>query len=224
MTDAATGPSVAAVNVARPRLLLINGEPHKTGIFKEPVEGRVELRDDEVAGDHVVDTAVHGGYDKAVYAYAAEDYAWWEEQLGRELPPGTFGENLTLRGLDPREARIGERWRVGSALLEVSEPRQPCSKLGAKMGDQRFVKAFARAMRLGTYLRIVEPGDVGAGDPVEVVDRPGHEVTIGLLGRVLFEDRSLAPQILVADGLTDAWRAHGEKLASRALLTAAPRR
>ena len=111
---------------------------------------------------------------------------------------------------------IGERWRVGTALLEVSEPRQPCSKLGAKMGDQRFVRAFARALRLGTYLRIIEPGDVGAGDPIEVVERPDHEVTIGLLSRVLFEDSTLGPRILAADKLTDGWRAHGEKLAARA--------
>jgi MOSC domain-containing protein YiiM len=207
--------SVLSVNVARARLILIHGEPSKTGIFKEPVDGRVELRDDEVIGDRVVDTAVHGGYDKAVYSYASEDYRWWEQQLGRDMNAGWFGENLTLAGLDPRDARIGERWRVGSALLEVSEPRQPCSKLGAKMGDQRFVKAFAKAMRLGAYLRIIEPGDVGAGDPIEVVDRPDHDVTIGLLSRVLFEDPTLGPRILVADRLTDAWREHGERLAAR---------
>ncbi len=203
------------MNAARARLLLINGEPHKTGIFKEPVEGRITLADDAVIGDTVADTAVHGGYDKAVYSYAAEDYRWWEERLGRELSPGWFGENLTLQGIEIRDALIGERWRVGSALLEVSEPRQPCSKLGAKMSDQRFVRAFAKAMRLGTYLRIIEPGDVGAGDSIEVVERPDHEVTIGLLSRVLFEDSSLGPQILVARALTDAWREHGEKLAAR---------
>ena len=211
----ASGSSVASVNVAKARLILINGEPQKTGIFKEEVPGRIELRDDGVIGDRVVDTAVHGGYDKAVYAYAAEDYRWWESQLGRDLPPGWFGENLMLEGLDPRDARIGERWRVGTALLEVSEPRQPCSKLGAKMGDQRFVKAFAKAMRLGTYLRIVEPGDVGAGDRIEIAERPDHDVTIGMLSRVLFEDPALGPGILAADGLTAAWREHGEKLATR---------
>ncbi len=211
----ASAASVASVNVARARLIMINGEPNKTGIFKEPVDERVELRDDEVIGDRVVDTAVHGGYDKAVYSYAAEDYGWWEKQLGRHLPLGWFGENLTLIGLDPRDARIGERWRVGTALLEISEPRQPCSKLGAKMGDQRFVRAFAKAMRLGAYLRIIEPGDVGAGDRIEIVERPEHDVTIGLLSRVLFEDPTLGPRILVADRLTDAWREHGSRLAER---------
>ena len=211
-----SGPAqVDSVNVGRPKLLLINGQPNKTGIDKQPIDGPVELRDDAVAGDAVVDREYHGGYDKAVYAYASEDYAWWSGELGRELGPGAFGENLTTSGIAIAEARIGERWRVGSALLEVSEPRQPCSTLGAKMGDQRFVRRFAKALRLGTYMRIIEPGVVAAGDAIDVVDRPDHEVTVGLLGRVLFEDSSLGPQILAADALTAAWREHGEKLAAR---------
>jgi len=211
-----SGPArVASVNVGRPKLLLINGQPNKTGIDKQPTDGPVELRDDAVAGDAVVDREYHGGYDKAVYAYASEDYAWWSGELGRELGPGAFGENLTTSGIAIAEARIGERWRVGSALLEVSEPRQPCSTLGAKMGDQRFVRRFAKALRLGTYMRIIEPGVVAAGDAIDVVDRPDHEVTVGLLGRVLFEDSSLGPQVLAAGALTDAWRAHGERLAAK---------
>jgi MOSC domain-containing protein YiiM len=211
-----SGPAqVVSVNVGRPKLLLINGQPNKTGIDKQPIDGPVELRDDAVAGDAVVDREYHGGYDKAVYAYASEDYAWWSGELGRELGPGAFGENLTTSGIAIAEARIGERWRVGSALLEVSEPRQPCSTLGAKMGDQRFVRRFAKALRLGTYMRIIEPGVVAAGDAIDVVDRPDHEVTVGLLGRVLFEDSSLGPQVLAAGALTDAWRAHGERLAAK---------
>ena len=211
-----SGPAqVDSVNVGRPKLLLINGQPNKTGIDKQPIDGPVELRDDAVAGDAVVDREYHGGYDKAVYAYASEDYAWWSGELGRELGPGAFGENLTTSGIAIADARIGERWRVGSALLEVSEPRQPCSTLGAKMGDQRFVKRFAKALRLGTYMRIIEPGVVAAGDAIDVVDRPDHEVTVGLLGRVLFEDSSLGPQVLAAGALTDAWRAHGERLAAK---------
>ena len=208
-------PRVVSVNVGRPKLLLINGQPHETGIDKRPTDGPVELRDDAVAGDAVVDRRHHGGYDKAVYAYATEDYEWWSDELGRELGPGAFGENLTTSGIAIAAARIGERWRVGSALLEVSEPRQPCSTLGAKMGDQRFVRRFAKALRLGTYMRIIEPGVVGAGDAIDVVDRPDHEVTVGLLGRVLFEDSSLGPQVLAAGALTDAWRAHGERLAAK---------
>lgn len=211
-----SGPArVASVNVGRPKLLLINGQPNKTGIDKQPTDGPVEFRDDAVAGDAVVDREHHGGYDKAVYAYASEDYEWWSGELGRELAPGAFGENLTTSGIAIAAARIGERWRVGSALLEVSEPRQPCSTLGAKMGDQRFVRRFAKALRLGTYMRIIEPGVVGAGDAIDVVDRPDHEVTVGLLGRVLFEDSSLGPQVLAAGALTDSWRAHGERLAAK---------
>ena len=211
-----SGPArVASVNVGRPKLLLINGQPHKTGIDKQPIDGPVELRDDAVAGDAVVDRKFHGGYDKAVYAYASEDYEWWSGELGRELGPGALGENLTTSGIAIADARIGERWRVGSALLEVSEPRQPCSTLGAKMGDQRFVRRFAKSLRLGTYMRIIEPGVVGAGDAIDVVDRPDHEVTVGLLGRVLFEDSSLGPQVLAAGALTNAWRAHGERLAAK---------
>lgn len=215
MSAGGGGAAIEAVNVARPRLLLVNGQPRKTGIFKAPVERPVELRDDAVAGDTVVDRSVHGGYDKAVYAYALEDYRWWSGELDRELGPGAFGENLTTRGIDLREVLVGERWRVGSALLEASEPRQPCSTLGAKMGDQRFVKRFARSLRLGTYLRIIEPGTVEPGSAIEVVERPDHEVTIGLLGRVLFEDQSLGPGILAAGKLTANWRAHGERLAAK---------
>lgn len=209
----AGGPRIESVNRGRPTLLMLGGRPRKTGIDKVPVEGPVALRDDAVDGDLVVDTAVHGGYDRAVYAYAAEDYAWWSDQLGRGLGPGEFGENLTTAGIAIADARIGERWRIGTALLEVSEPRQPCSTLGAKIGDQRFVKRFAKALRHGAYLRIVAPGEVAAGDPIEVVDRPDHDVTIGLLGRVLFEDPALGPRILAADALTDAWHAEGERLA-----------
>lgn len=212
-----SGPArVESVNVGRPRPVLINGQPHESGIDKRPVGGAVALRDDGVEGDAVVDRAVHGGYDKAVYAYALEDYRWWSGELGRQLAPGAFGENLTTSGVDLRAVLVGERWRVGSALLEASEPRQPCSTLGAKMGDQRFVKRFARSLRLGTYLRIIEPGEVEPGSPIEVLERPDHGVTISLLGRVVFEDRSLGPGILAAgDALTDGWRRIGERLAAK---------
>jgi len=210
------GGRVASVNVGRPKLLLLDAGPRKTGICKVPVDGPVMLRDDAVEGDSVVDRAVHGGYDKAVYCYAAEDYEWWSAAIGRELGPGEFGENLTSFGIAIGDALVGERWRVGDAVLEVSQPRQPCSTLGAKMGDQRFVKRFAKSLRLGSYLRIVEPGRVRAGDSIEVVGRPGHDVTIGLLARVLFEDDSLGPRVLAAgDALTDGWRRIGERLAAK---------
>ena len=122
-------------------------------------------------GDVQADRTVHGGADKAVYAYAREDTEWWEGELGRPLEHGAFGENLTLRGValarthrGASEALVGERWRIGSVLLEVSEPRLPCWKLGARMGDPTMVKRFAKALRTGTYLRVIEAGELGAGD------------------------------------------------------------
>ena len=203
---------VVSVNLGRKRLITLNGRPTPTGIFKEPVEGRVEIGSEGLAGDRIADLSVHGGVDKAVYSYACEDYAWWAEELGRECGPGLFGENLTLRGVEAGHAVIGERWRIGTTLLEVSEPRQPCSKLAAKMQDPGFVKRFAKALRLGAYLRVIEPGEVGAGDAVEIVERPAHGVTIELLGRVAFGDRRLAAKALEAPALSGPWR---EWLSSR---------
>jgi MOSC domain-containing protein YiiM len=197
---------VVSVNLASVRLIMINGEPVKTGIFKLPAEGRVAVGPEGLEGDRQVDRRVHGGPDKAVYAYGTGDYEWWAGELGRETEPGLFGENLTVAGLDPSHAEIGERWRVGSALLEVSEPRQPCSKLAAKMGDPRFVKRFARALRLGAYLRVVAEGEVGAGDDVEVAARPGHGITIETLGRIAFGDRELIGRALEAPALSPQWR------------------
>jgi MOSC domain-containing protein YiiM len=197
---------VVSVNLASVRLIMINGEPVKTGIFKLPAEGRVAVGAEGLEGDRQVDRRVHGGPDKAVYAYGTGDYEWWAGELGRETDPGLFGENLTVAGLDPSHAEIGERWRVGSALLEVSEPRQPCSKLAAKMGDPRFVKRFARALRLGAYLRVVAEGEVGAGDDVEVAARPGHGITIETLGRIAFGDRELIGRAHEAPALSPPWR------------------
>ncbi|HEY7266851.1 MAG TPA: MOSC domain-containing protein [Solirubrobacterales bacterium] len=173
-------PRVLSVNVGRPRPIPHRGKQVMTGIYKVPAEGRVAARGTNLEGDEQANRKVHGGFDKAVYAYAREDYVWWEEELSMALDPGTFGENLTTQGMDLNEALVGERWRVGTVLLEVSEPRLPCFKLGHRMGTQRFVKRFARARRTGTYLRIVEEGELGAGDRIQVVSRPDHGVTIGL--------------------------------------------
>lgn len=174
---------VVAVNVGRPRTVEWAGRRVRTAIWKHPVEGRVEVRGVSLAGDDQADRRVHGGPDKAVYAYATEDYRWWESELGRRLGPGTFGENLTTEGIDLQAALVGERWRVGTAVLEVCQPRMPCQKLGIRMGDARFVRRFDAAGRYGTYLRIVEEGDVGAGDQVVGLSRPAEGLTIGELGR-----------------------------------------
>src|SRR5215210_1214747 len=129
---------VVSVNVGRPAPLATGRRVVPSAIRKAPVSGRVAARGASLDGDDQADRRVHGGPDQAVYAYASEDAAWWGEQLGRELPPGTFGENLTLAGVDVSGARVGERWRIGTAELRVAGPRVPCSKLGAVMGDQRF--------------------------------------------------------------------------------------
>src|SRR3712207_5988806 len=170
----------------------------KTGIWKFPVDGRVAVKGGNVDGDVQADLRVHGGEFQALYAYAREDYEWWSEELGRELGPGTFGENLTVEGLDLAGALVGERWSVGSAVLEVSLPRIPCFKLAHKMEDPRFIKRFAQARRPGTYLRIIEEGEIGAGDEIAVLERPGHGVTIGLLNETKLFDQSLGSKVVAA--------------------------
>src|ERR671919_3044126 len=152
--------SVLSVNVADIREVPRGGRMVKTGIWKLPVEGRVAVRGVNVVGDEQADRSVHGGPDKALYAYAREDYAWWERQLGRPLDPGTFGENLTTEGIQVTDALVGERWRAGSVVLQVTSPRVPCWKLGVRMGDPGFPRRFAAAGRPGAYLAILEEGAV----------------------------------------------------------------
>lgn len=192
------GGRVVSVNVGSVREILYHGRPRTTGIYKEPVPGRVPLRAEGVAGDQQADLTVHGGTRKAVYAYAAEDAAWWEEQLGREVSPGTFGENVTLSGLDVNGAVIGERWQMGTSLVEVTQPRFPCWKLGFRMGSARFPRRFLDAERPGTYLRVLEAGEVEAGDPVTWVSEPGHQLTVGLVAYLNRTDRPLAIALLDA--------------------------
>lgn len=158
--------AVISVNVGTPRSVEWNRQRFTTAIVKRPVQGSRLISGVNVDGDDQADRRVHGGTNKAVYAYAAEDYAWWSQELGREIKPASFGENLTVTGVDLSELHIGERWRVGTALLEVSEPRVPCFKLGYAMEDPGFLKRFALALRLGTYFRIIEPGTVEAGSPM----------------------------------------------------------
>jgi MOSC domain-containing protein YiiM len=203
-------PSVLSVNLADVRDVMRDGKPVPTGIWKLPAEGRVAAGREGLAGDVQADRAVHGGPDQAVYAYAREDLDWWEAELGRSLVNGTFGENLTLAGVDASGALVGERWRIGGVLLEVSAPRIPCWKLGKRMGDPLFLKRFARALRTGTYLRVVEEGELGAGDAVEIASRPDHEVTIRTMARAYLHDRSLAPSLLAAPQIPADWRQWAE--------------
>jgi MOSC domain-containing protein YiiM len=204
---------LVSVNVGRPRDVETGGRTISTAIWKEPIEGRVEVHGVNLAGDEQADLSVHGGRDKAVYAYASEETGDWEEELGRELGPGAFGENLTTSGVDVSGAVIGERWRVGTTLLEVVQPRFPCFKLGLRMGDPGFVRRFAHASRPGAYLRIVEEGDLGVGDEVSVELRPDHGVTSRLVYDAVLVDRSLVPAAQAAPELIPSLR---EMLAKRA--------
>jgi MOSC domain-containing protein YiiM len=199
-------PRVISVNIGRPRTVQHNGKPVKTAIFKQPVAGRVAVRGVNLDGDEQADRSVHGGVDKAVYAYARDDYDWWEAELGRAVGPGSFGENLTVAGIDLRESVVGERWRAGSSELEVSEPRFPCFKLGIRMGDPRFLKRFAAARRPGTYLRIVGEGEVGAGDEIELLSRPEHGLTIGEFAEAYLGNRNGLEAVLRAEQLSGDWR------------------
>ena len=161
--------SVLSVNIAEPRTLERRGRQVRTGIWKRQAEGPVAVGPEGLDGDLIGDLKFHGGVDKAVYAYAREDIDWWEGELGRALPDGTFGENLTLRGVDVTGAAPGERWEAGGVVLEVTEPRTPCWKLQTKMGEPGFIKRFAQAGRPGMYLRVLEPGQVAAGDALRVL-------------------------------------------------------
>jgi len=185
---------LVSVNVGRPQQVSVRrGRPIMSAIGKAPVDGRVRVAGVNVDGDDQADRRVHGGPDKAVYAYAREDELWWQARLNREVPPGMFGENLTVEGVDVSGATIGERWRIGTVELQVCQPRLPCFKLGMRFGDPQMVKLFAQAGRPGAYLRILAEGELGAGDLVDISDRPAHAVTIAQVSKaIMLDDSELA--------------------------------
>jgi MOSC domain-containing protein YiiM len=203
---------VDSVNLGRPR-----PNPHKevgwTGIGKQPTDGPVEVRapgpkstglGSGLVGDFIGDGKHHGGDDQAVYAFQREDLDEWERRLGRELPNGFFGENLTTIGLDINNARIGERWRIGDeVVLQVTAPRIPCATFRGWMGEKAWAKIFTAAGRPGAYLKVLTPGAIRAGDPIEVIDRPDHDVTVSLLFKATTTERELLPQLLAAEAYLD---------------------
>jgi MOSC domain-containing protein YiiM len=201
-----------SVNVGTPREIRYRGKPMTTAIWKFPVTGPVVVRGVNLTGDDQADRRVHGGPEQALYAYAREDIDWWEGQLGRRLESGTFGENLTTKGVDVTNALVGERWRFGTVVVEVRQPRLPCFKLGIRMGSPYFPKRFTKAERPGAYFRIVEEGELAAGMPIEIVHRPEHDVTMALIARARQIDQSLAPKLLTAPGLPEYWRSWAESL------------
>lgn len=208
-TEDATVAVVRSVNVGRSRHVEWRGRPVTTAIWKEPVTGAIRVEGVNLEGDDQADRRVHGGADKAVYAYAVEDYDWWSTQVG-PLEPGTFGENLTTAGLDLAASCIGDRWHVGSAVLEVSQPRTPCFKLGIRMADDAFPGKFAAAGRTGAYLRIIQPGLIEAGDRIRVEPASPPLLSVGALAGGDLTNDQLA--VLSADErVPEGWRQAAER-------------
>jgi MOSC domain-containing protein YiiM len=201
-----------SVNIGRPR-----PNTHKdtgwTGIGKQPTLQSVEVRapgpkttglGSGLVGDFIGDGKHHGGDSQAVYAFQREDLDEWERRLERELPNGFFGENLTTLGLDINDARIGERWRVGpTVVLQVTAPRIPCATFRGWMGEKGWAKRFTADGRPGAYLSVISSGNIRSGDPIEVIDQPDHEVSIGLVFRAITTERDLLPRLLAAEAYLD---------------------
>ncbi len=210
-----------SVNLARVR---DNPDAPKrsTGIDKAAVHDSVMVRSpgpmrgglgSGLVGDTIGNQKLHGGNDQAVYAYAREDLDDWETVLDRPLPNGMFGENLTTSGVDVTGARIGERWRIGSdgPLLEVSAPRTPCRTFSAFLQLPNWIKTFTQAAKPGAYLRVIEPGELRAGDAISIDYRPDHDVTIGLVFRARMSDPDLLPHLLAADALSSELKAYARR-------------
>lgn len=193
---------LGSVNVGAPRA--VRRTSGLSGIDKRPVAGPARVTSPDaghsgVDGDPIFDTASHGGPSQAVYAFAREDLDWWEGRLGRALPNGTFGENLTTIGVDITSALLGERWQVGpDVVLAVTSPRTPCATFAVWMNEQGWLKAFTARGRPGAYLRVLAPGEVREGDAIEILHRPDHDVDVGLCFRALTRERELLPRLLAA--------------------------
>jgi len=208
-------PRIVSVNVGVPRTVEWRGRSVRTGIFKDPVAGGVAVRARNLDGDGQADLRVHGGPDKAVYAYPAEHYEAWVEELRRELPWASFGENLTVSGgLTEDAVHLGDRFRAGTAELVVTQPRIPCYKLGIRLGDDDVVKAFLDSRRTGFYTKVVREGVVAAGDAMERVAVDPRRIPVAEVTRAYAHDRhdlDAVRRILEVDDLASAWREHFAK-------------
>ena len=201
---------VISVNVGLPREVIWKGQRVTTGIYKEPVEGRVLVRTLNLDGDRQADLSVHGGPDKAVYVYPAEHYEYWSRELpGLELPWGMFGENLSTEGLREESVSIGDRLRVGTAEVIVTQPRMPCYKLGIKFGRDDMVHRFLDSGRSGFYCAVLREGEVGAGDAIEWIDRDRHQVSVADIRRLYVSDRAnreLLERAIQVEALPEGWK------------------
>jgi MOSC domain-containing protein YiiM len=201
---------IISVNVSRPRLVVWNGQTVSTGIYKTPVEGRAMLRTLNLDGDRQADLTVHGGLTKAAYAYPSEHYSYWRDELpGTELPWGMFGENFTIEGLDEASVNIGDRFRLGSAEVMVTEPRMPCYKLGIKFGRTDILKRFMASGRTGFYFSVQREGEVGAGDAIELMERDENNVTVADISRLYVRDKDdveTMQRAIALEALPESWR------------------
>ena len=205
---------VVSVNVGLPTQVPYRGGMVSTGIFKRPVDGRVMLRATNLDGDGQADPSVHGGADMAAYVYSWDSYGWWMAELGHDLQPGELGENLTVTGFTDETVRVGDVLRIGDAVVQVTAQREPCFKLGIRMGDHRFPARFRKANRMGFYVRVLEEGEIGAGDGAEIVEEAAGSVTIAELHRVFAYARDDVPmlrRLIAAPGLPESWREWAEK-------------
>ena len=204
--------SVVSVNVGLPREVVWVGKTVLTSIFKEPVAGRVAVRRLNLDGDRQADLTVHGGKNKAVYAYPSEYYSYWRAEFpNMHLPWSMFGENLTLAGLVDDTVHIGDHFRVGSAILAVTQPRLPCYKLGIKFGRDDMLKRFLDSGLTGFYFAVLEEGEVAAGDPITLLDRDEHEIKVSDITRLYKSDKhnlALLQRALQVQALPEGWRRH----------------
>jgi len=190
------------------------GSEGRTGIDKRSVAGPIEFKNNGVAGDRIIDTNVHGGYDQAVYAYATEDARWWEKEIGEEISAGRFGENLTTEGIDVNAALVGEQWKIGSVILEVSQPRIPCRVFAGFWKRATLIKDFTQAGRPGAYLRIIQEGTAQAGDAIEVIFKPDHSVSISDLFSAKSGERTKINEIKIVPQLSQGFKEWAEKIAA----------
>ncbi|MEP6636189.1 MAG: MOSC domain-containing protein [Acidobacteriota bacterium] len=206
---------ILSINVGRPRLVVWNEQTVSTGIYKEPVQGRVMLRTLNLDGDRQADLTVHGGPTKAAYAYAAEHYSYWRKELPDiKLPWGMFGENFTTEGLEEETVNIGDRFRLGSAEVMVTEPRLPCYKLGIKFRRNDILKKFLASGRTGFYFSVQREGEVTAGDEIELLSRDANKVTIADITRLYVhgkDDLETMRRAIALEALPESWRAHFRK-------------
>jgi MOSC domain-containing protein YiiM len=212
---------IISVNLGVPREVDWKGQRVRTGIFKQPVADRVMARKLNLDGDRQADLTVHGGEEKAIYAYPAEHYAFWRQELpGMELPWGMFGENLTTDGLLEAAINIGDQFRIGTALLQATQPRLPCYKLGLKFGRENMVRRFLKSGRYGWYFSVVEEGEIGAGDAIERVYRDPRDLTVVDIVRLYTDDRdntAMMQRAVEHEGLPEGWRTFfQERLEKRA--------